>query len=54
MVTVSGNTGSAPSIGSRVIWIRVSDESIWSEQVSVAKSDGNRALSEADRSEKAL
>ena len=29
MVVISGNTGSAPLIGSKVIQDRVSDESVW-------------------------
>ena len=46
MVAVSGNTGSAPLIGSKVIRDRVSNESVWSEKGSSdprpdAKSDAN-------------
>jgi len=32
MVVVSGNTGSAPLIGSKVIWDRSSDGSVWREK----------------------
>jgi len=54
MATVSGNTGSEPLIGSKVIRDRGSDESIWSEKGSLnpssdAKSDINCVRSESDR-----
>ena len=32
MVAVSGNTGSAPLIGSKVIWEHTSGGSVWSEK----------------------
>ena len=54
MVAVSGNTSSAPLIGSKDIQDRVSDGSVWSEKGpsdprSDAKSDTNCVWSEPDR-----
>jgi len=54
MVAVSGNTGSTPLIGSKVIRDRASDGFVWSEKGSLdprsdAKSDANCVRSETDR-----
>ena len=52
MVAISGYTGSAPLVGSKVIWDRASGGSIWSEQGSSdprsnVKSSANCVWSEA-------
>jgi len=54
MVAISGNTGSAPSIGFKVTRDRASDGSVGAEKGSSdprsdAKSDANCDWSEADR-----
>jgi len=44
MVAVSGNTGSAPLIGSKVIWDRLSNGSVRSEKGSKARHQIRRKL----------